>query len=54
MAQPKESKSNTHFKLSLLKSGFRLGACAFLFYYDLVGASIMLGIAEIIGILEEL
>lgn len=49
-----QDNRRTHFYLSLLKSGFRLASC----YYLLIGkyqvCAILLAIAEIIGIAEEL
>ena len=54
MIQPKESNSKSHFYISVVKSGFRLGACYSLFYGNLVGAAVLFGIAEILGIAEEI
>lgn len=54
MIQPKESKSNSHFYISIVKSGLRFGACYSLFYGNLVGAAVLFGIAEILGIAEEI
>jgi hypothetical protein len=51
--QPKESKSNKHFYTSMTKSFFRLAACFCLAYQDFVGTAILLGLAEVLGIVEE-
>jgi hypothetical protein len=52
--QVKESKTNSHFWLSMVKSGIRmLGAVAIMFQdFELGGLLILL--AEIVGIAEEL
>jgi hypothetical protein len=52
--QPKESKSNSHFWISLFKSALRLTACWFLFNEQFGNTAILLGLAEILGIVEEL
>lgn len=52
--QPKESKSNSHFKISLIKSFLRLVGCYFLFYSEFSIAAILLFIAEILGVAEEI
>jgi len=52
--QPKESKSKSHFRISLVKSGFRFGACYGLFVSDLYTAATFLALAEILGIAEEI
>jgi hypothetical protein len=52
--QPKESKSNSHFWISLFKSVLRLTACWFLFNEQFGNTAILLGLAEILGIVEEL
>ena len=54
MAQPKESKTNSHFWISLFKSALRLTACWFLFHEMFGNTAILLGLAEILGIVEEL
>ena len=54
MAQPKESNSKSHFYISLFKSVLRLGACYFLFNEQFGNAAIILGLAEVLGIVEEL
>jgi hypothetical protein len=51
--QPKESKSNKHFKMSMWKSGIRLAGCWMLFFGDVVVTSILFAIAEILGVVEE-
>jgi hypothetical protein len=52
--QPKESKSNRHFWISLIKSGVRIGAGILLIRGDVLGAGVFLIIAEVLGIIEEL
>lgn len=52
--QPKESKSSKHFYISIVKSVFRLVACICLGYTDFVGAAVLLGLAEVLGIIEEI
>jgi hypothetical protein len=52
--QPKESKSNSHFWISLFKSVLRLTACWFLFNEQFGNTAILLGLAELLGIIEEL
>jgi uncharacterized membrane protein len=52
--QPKESKSSKHFKISMWKSGIRLGACWMLFWGDVAVSAILFAAAEILGIAEEL
>jgi len=52
--QPKESKSSRHFWVSLFKSVLRIGACYFLFNEQFGNSAILLGLAEILGIIEEL
>lgn len=52
--QPKESKTSRHFWVSLFKSVLRLGACYFLFNEQFGNSAILLGLAEILGIAEEL
>ena len=51
--QPKESKSNKHFKLSMIKSGLRMFGCGYLMYGDVVGTAVVFAIAEILGVIEE-
>jgi len=43
-----------HKNVSFVKSALRLVACYFLAYYDLQIAAILLGLAEVLGIAEEL
>lgn len=52
--QPKESNSKTHFYISLVKSGFRLGACYGLFVGDLYTSATLFAIAELLGVAEEI
>jgi hypothetical protein len=52
--QPKESNSNTHFWISLVKSGFRVGAGIALCRGDLISAGGLLIIAEALGVAEEI
>jgi len=58
--EPAESKSNWHFKVSIAKSLLRLCGCyGFWMYGGNMGepviqmAAILFGLAEILGILEE-
>jgi hypothetical protein len=51
--QPKESKSAKHFYISMIKSFFRIVACVCLGYKDFVGAALLLGVAEALGVAEE-
>ena len=52
--QPKESKSNRHFNISMVKSGFRILACICLMTEHMWYAGGLLMIAELLGIVEEL
>jgi hypothetical protein len=52
--QPKESNSKTHFWISLVKSGFRMGAGLTLFIGDYMSAGVLLIIAEALGVAEEI
>ncbi len=52
--EQKESNSKKHFYISIVKSGFRLGACYCLFTSNLMGSAVLLAIAEVLGIIEEL
>ena len=52
--EPKESKSNSHFWISLIKSGIRFGAGYCLIKGNLVGGGVLLIIAETLGIAEEI
>jgi hypothetical protein len=52
--QPKESNTNWHFKTSIAKSIFRIGAGGGLIQQHFIAAGILLILAEILGIVEEL
>ena len=52
--QEKESKSNSHFWISLFKSGARIAACYFLFYQQFGITAVLLAWAEVLGIAEEI
>lgn len=52
--QKKESKTNSHFWISLFKSVLRIGACYFLFNEQFGNTAIVLGLAEVLGIAEEI
>jgi hypothetical protein len=52
--QPKESKSTRHFTISLIKSAVRIAAGVDLALGNVWYAGILLVIAEILGIAEEL
>jgi hypothetical protein len=55
--QPKESKSNRHFYFSIMKSILRFGACYGLWITGdqiLMTVGVLLGLAEVLGIAEEL
>jgi hypothetical protein len=52
--QVKESKTNSHFYVSLVKSGVRIAAGIMLCLGDIWEAGALLIIAEILGIIEEL
>jgi hypothetical protein len=52
--QEKESKTNSHFWISLFKSALRLTACWFLFNQMFGYTAILLGLAEVLGIAEEI
>jgi hypothetical protein len=52
--QPKESKSNRHFTVSILKSGVRIFAGIVLSTGGIWLAGMLLIVAEILGIAEEL
>ena len=43
-----------HRTISFVKSGLRIVACYFLAYYDFQYAAILLAVAEVLGIAEEL
>ena len=52
--QPKESKSNRHFQISLVKSLVRITAGLTLAVGDVGYAGVLLIVAEMLGIAEEL
>ena len=52
--QEKESYTNWHFWISLVKSGFRFGAGFALIFGKMPAAGALLIIAEVLGIAEEL
>lgn len=52
--QPKESKSNKHLQISVLKSGLRLIGCVPLAGGQLGTAAVVFFMAELLGILEEI
>ena len=43
-----------HRNVSLVKSALRIAACYFLAYYDLQYAAVLLAVAEVLGVAEEL
>jgi len=51
--QPKDT-SKGHFYVSLVKSGFRIGAGICLLQGQFVPAGVLLILAEVLGIVEEL
>jgi hypothetical protein len=52
--QPKESKSNTHFKISMFKSCIRIMAGVTLIRGEFLISGTLLIIAELLGIAEEI
>jgi thiosulfate reductase cytochrome b subunit len=57
MAQPKESKTNRHFRFSLAKSAIRFMGYGCMMAVDvpiIVLAGVLLAGAEVLGILEEI
>jgi len=52
--QVKESKTNWHFRISVAKSSLRIGAGVALCKSDIWAAGLLLIVAEILGIIEEL
>lgn len=52
--QKKESKTNWHFRVSVLKSVFRIMAGISLCFGSLVVTGLLLIVAEVLGIIEEL
>ncbi len=52
--QEKESKTNWHFRISLIKSSLRICAGVYLIVGDIYPAGCLLIAAEVLGIVEEL
>lgn len=52
--QPKESKTNRHFTISMIKSAVRIAAGVDLALGNIWYAGVLLVIAEVLGIVEEL
>ncbi len=52
--QKKESKTNWHFYISLVKSGIRFGAGGVLFMGQLEAVGVLIILGEILRIVEEL
>jgi len=52
--EQKESNSSKHFRISVLKSGIRMFACAALMYGSFFTAGCLFFIAECFGVIEEL
>ena len=52
--QVKESKTNWHFRISLFKSCLRIMAGVTLIKGELIVSGILLIVAEVLGIVEEL
>ena len=52
--QPKESKSNRHFNISMVKSSVRIAAYTMLAFGHLWVAGVVLIAAEILGVAEEI
>lgn len=52
--QEKESKTNWHFRISLIKSALRIAAGFALYKSDILIAGVLFISAEILGIVEEL
>ena len=51
--QPRDPRRN-HFYVSLVKSGFRIGAGIALVRGHLITAGVLLILAEVLGVLEEI
>ena len=51
--QPKESNSKYHFRISMLKSAFRMLGFIALLFSNFESAALLLMTAEIAGIAEE-
>lgn len=54
MAQEKESKTNWHFRISIIKSIFRMCAGVYMITGDIPTAGVLFIAGEILGIVEEL
>ena len=52
--QQKESKTNSHFWISFIKSVIRFVACYFLFNGDFESSALLFALAEGLGIAEEI
>lgn len=52
--EPKESKTNKHFTISLIKSAVRIAAGTALVLQHIWYAGVLLIVAEILGVAEEL
>lgn len=52
--QPKESKTNRHFTISMIKSAVRIAAGIDLALGNIWYAGVLLIIAEVLGVVEEL
>ena len=52
--EPKESKSNKHFKLSMYKSGLRMIGCGAGMLGNLFVMASFFFVAEVLGVVEEL
>ena len=52
--QEKESKTNWHFRISLVKSVLRMCAGVYLILGEMYPAGCLLILAEILGVVEEL
>ena len=52
--QQKESKTNSHFWISIIKSIIRFGACYFLCNGDFKSSALLFVFAEGLGIAEEI
>lgn len=52
--QQKESKTNWHFRISIVKSALRMAAGVALCRSDIWIAGVLFILAEVLGVLEEL
>ena len=50
----KHPDARKHKYISFVKSGIRIVACGFLAYYEIQTAAILFGIAELLGVYEEM